>query len=197
MKKRQMSKKIIACVMLFVLLITALPVQAATKTVKADTTIKKEVSKVIKTNKITSSTSKSVALKKVFTYMTTKNRYKYSRAPLGFKPNVQKNWERDFAKQLLKNKRGSCYHYAAAYAYLAKKISKYPVRIGYGQAKVFSDKWQAHAWTEIKIGKTWYIYDANAQQFSKKRVGKWYQQKRTSMTKIYNLKTAKYTYVEI
>lgn len=195
MKKNSMKKRLAACILILCMILTAIPVQAAT-TSKADSALKTAVNKVVKTCKITSSTSKTTALKKVCDYVSKGT---YGRAPLGFKPDTQKNWGIDFAKQLLNDKKrqGSCYHYAAASAFLAKKVSKYPVRIGYGRAKIYSDNWQNHAWIEVKIGKTWYIYDANANQFAKKRVGKWYKQKRTSMAKIYDLKTAKYINVEI
>ncbi|MDO5135122.1 MAG: transglutaminase domain-containing protein [Eubacteriales bacterium] len=193
MKKKIMLKRAAVCLLILGLVLGALPVQAAA-TGKADKALTTSVNKVLKGRRITSSTPKEKALKKVFSYV---KKCRYERAPLGFKPDTQKNWETDFAKKLLKSKRGSCYHYAAALAFLAKKATDYPVRIGYGQAKAFGSSWQPHAWVEIKIGRTWYTFDANADQFSKQREGKWYQQKRSSMKKIYRYKTAKYINVEI
>lgn len=194
MKKNGLMKKLSVCLLVFALVLSCVSVQAAPKKSKADKALKKAVTKVIKNRKIKSSTPKSKALKKVYSYV---KKCKYERAPLGFKPDTQKNWEKNFAKYLLKSKKGSCYHYASAFAFLAKKATGYPVRIAYGQGKTFSSKWQPHAWVEIKIGKTWYTYDPNADQFSSLRKGKWYQQKRTSMKKIYDFKNVKYINVEI
>ena len=48
-------------------------------------------------------------------------------------------------------KKGSCYHFAAAYAFLAEKATGYKVRIGVGKTNGFSGDLQNHAWTEVKI----------------------------------------------
>lgn len=137
--------------------------------------------------------SNSVALKKLFNYMSSGKVYGYARA-MGFKG--QKGWDYTYAKELLTKKKGSCYHYAAAFAVLAKRFTGYPVRICWGTGKVFSSKWQAHGWVEIKINGTWYTFDTNAAQFSQLRKGKWYMQKRSAMEgKIY--KTQKYVNVEL
>lgn len=194
MKKTSMGKKLVLLLLVFCMIFAAVPVSAAS-TQKADKALKTAVNKAVGRSKVKSTDSKKAAIKKVFNY-ATKN-FGYARAPLGFKPDSTKDWALSYAKEMLKNKKGSCYHDAAAFAFLAKKVSGYDVRIGYGQAKVYSSNYQLHAWVEVKIGKTWYVYDTNANRFSTLRKGKWYQQKRTSVTKVYNFKTAKYINVEI
>lgn len=192
MNRKSFSKRLAALLLMLCIVLSAVPVQAA-KTVKADKALTIYVNKAVKNSRVTKSNSKKAALKKVFNYTA---KFQYGRATMGFKPEKTKNWERDFAKAMLKTKRGSCYHSAAAFAYLAKKVTGYQVRIGYGQAKAFSQKYQAHAWVEIKIGKTWYTYDPNAAAMKSSVLkGKWYQQKRTAMRRVYNFNTAKYTYV--
>jgi hypothetical protein len=149
----------------------------------------------LKKQKITDNTSATTALKKIFTALQNTSNYGYARAPLGF--NTPSGWEYDFAKEMLTSKKGSCYHYAAAFAFLAKRATGYPVRICWGTSNAFNaSKWQNHAWVEIKIGSTWYTYDANAAAYSTLRSGKWYQQKRSSMEgKVY--KTVKTVNVEL
>lgn len=99
---------------------------------------------------------------------------------MGFKPTS--GWEYTYAKQMLTTRKGSCYHDAAAFAFLAKRATGLPVRICIGTSNAFNTKnWQAHGWVEIKVGNTWYTYDTNANRFSSLRKGKWFHQKRSSM----------------
>lgn len=162
------------------------------KSKSIDASLVKSMDAVIKGQKITDKTAKKTALKKLFTHVQTK--CDYGRV-VGFKG--QKGWEYTFAKEMLSKKKGSCYHYAAAFAFLAKRATGYPVRICWGTSNAFNtSRWQAHAWVEIKIGSTWYTYDPNAARYSTIRKGKWYQQNRSIMTgKIY--KTQKTVNVEL
>lgn len=193
MNRKSVIRKMTALLLMLCIVLCAAPVQAASRTVKADKKLTAYVNRAVKSSRVAKADSKKAALKKVFNYTA---KFGYGRAPMGFKPEKTKNWEREFAKEMLRKKAGSCYHSAAAFAYLAKKTTNYPVRIGYGTAKAFSKKWSYHAWVEIKIGKTWYTFDPNAAaQKSRLMKGRCYQQKRTDMKKTYNFKTAKYTYV--
>ena len=163
------------------------------KSKKMDKKLLHEMDKVIKKQKITSSTSNKDALKKLFNYCSGSD-FGYARA-IGFKG--QKGWEYNYAKQMLLSKKGSCYHYSAVFAFLAKRATGCPVRICWGKSNAFNTaKWQYHAWVEIKLGNTWYTYDPNAAKYSSLRKGKWYQQKRSAMEgKIY--KTKEYVNVEL
>lgn len=162
------------------------------KSKKIDAALVTAMDKIIKGQKITDSTAKKTALNKLAGFV--QKNYDYARV-MGFKGN--KGWEYTYAKEMLTKKKGSCYHYAATFAFLAKRATGYPVRICWGTSNAFNtSRWQAHAWTEIKIGNTWYTYDTNAARFSGLRKGKWYQQKRSAMEgKIY--KTQKTVNVEL
>ncbi|MDO4308048.1 MAG: transglutaminase domain-containing protein [Eubacteriales bacterium] len=156
-----------------------------------DKTLLNKMDAIIKNN-VSAKDGKSAALKKLFTYVQKK--CNYARV-IGFKG--QKGWEYTYAKQMLVKKKGSCYHYAAAFAVLAKRVTGYPVRICWGTSNAFNTrKWQPHGWVEIKINGTWYTFDANAARFSTLRKGKWYMQKRSAMEgKIY--KTQKIVNIEL
>lgn len=107
-------------------------------------------------------------------------------------------WEKDYAYEMLKKKKGSCYHFAAAYAYLAAKATDYKVRIGVGQTNGFSGELQPHAWVEVKIKSTWYVCDPNMDKFAEDSSGKYYLKKRSKLKKTYNsYKDAKYVTVTI
>lgn len=139
---------------------------------KAESIVKKQVKK---------KSSKKSALKQLFTY--TEKTYGYKRVT-GFKNT--KGWEKTYAKQMYSSKKGSCYHFAAAYAFLAKKATGYPVRICIGKTNGFNKKvWQAHAWAEVKIGSKWYICDPNMDKFAAKSSGKYYLKDRTKLTSTY------------
>lgn len=157
-------------------------VAAATST-KLDTTLKKKLDSVIKAQKFTQNTTDKKKLQKLFNY--TKTTFKYKRY-MGGIPTAA-NWSSKFAKEMLQTKNGSCYHDAAAFAYLARRATGLPVRICVGTSNAFNtSRWQSHGWVEIKISGKWYTFDTNANRFSSLRKGKWFMQKRTAMEgKIY------------
>lgn len=73
-----------------------------------------------------------------------------------------------------------------AFAVQAKRATGLPVRVGWGKSNVFNkNKWQPHGWTEIKIGNTWYTFDANAAGNKSRKDVKYYMQKSSSMKKYY------------
>lgn len=148
---------------------------------KISTTFVKKLDAVNKAAKAATTTG-SAALKKTAVYLSNKSRYKYGRAPLGFDPvKAAAGWDEALAGEFLNTKTGSCYHHAAAFAYLAKRLTGYDTRICVGQACVFdTGKWQKHGWVEVKINGTWYIYDTNAMEFSTVKSGKWYYLKHSS-----------------
>lgn len=151
-------------------------VEAATAT-KLNTTLKKALDKVIKAQKFTTNTTDKQKLQKLFNY--TKKAFGYKRY-MGV-PSA-KGWDSQFAKEMLQTKAGSCYHDAAAFAYLARRATGLPVRICIGTSNAFNTaRWQNHGWVEIKVSGKWYTFDTNANRFSSLRKGKWFMQKRTSM----------------
>lgn len=168
----------------------AAAVQAASST---DKKLTKQVNSIVK-KKVKTKDSKKKKLEKLFQY--TEKTYKYGRA-YDFK--AKKGWEKSYALQMYSKKKGSCYHFAAAYAFLAKKATNYTVRIGVGKTNGFNPKVkQDHAWVEIKIKGKWYICDPNMDKFAEKSSGKYFLKEKKSLKKTYNnFKGAKYYNVKL
>lgn len=153
---------------------TSIQVEAAKKT-----GLEKSVQKIIKKSKAAKETNSKKALKKLFQYV--EKNYGYART-IGFENT--KGWEKTFAKEMIQEKKGSCYHFAALYAFLAKKATGYPVRICLGKTNGFNaSRWQDHAWCEIKIGKKWYLFDTNMDKFAANSKGKYFMKSVSSMKK--------------
>ncbi len=102
-------------------------------------------------------------LKKLFVYLeknyTSQNIMMSDYADEWLEERAYGGWQEDLALEMLEKRRGSCFHSAALYAYLAKKATGYPVRVAYGQTDYFNGRLQDHGWAEVKIGKSWYICD--------------------------------------
>lgn len=142
----------------------------------------------IVSKKISPSDSAKKKLKKLFKY--AENTYDYKRV-MGF--DTYDGWEKDYALETYSDKKGSCYHFAAAYAFLAKKATGYKVRIGVGKTNGFSGALQDHAWTEIKIDSWWYICDTNMDKYAEKSSGKYFLKRRKNLKKVYdNFKDVQY-----
>lgn len=159
----------------------------SSKTKSIDAKLVKEMDETIKEAGVRDSTGKSTALKLLFNYLSDKTanggsgNYGYLRdTQITGADKVSESVYASYAKTMLTGKKGSCYHYAAAYAFLAKRATGYPVRICYGQTKAFKTSWQYHGWVEIKIGKTWYVFDPNAARYSTRNI-KWYKRTRSAV----------------
>ena len=127
-------------------------------------------------------------LKKLSAYM--QKEYGYARKT-GF--HAYRGWEKDYVLEMFEDQKGSCYHYAAAYAFLAKKAAGCSVRIGVGQTDGFSGKLQKHAWAEVKLNGKWYICDPNMDKYAADSSGKYCLKKRSSLKNTYNkFKDAEY-----
>ena len=139
--------------------------------------------KLLKKWNITKETAKKDAVSTIFSHLSDSSEYKYARD----KGNKSKYWSYRYAQQMLSQKMGSCYHYAAAFGFLVKRATGIPVKICRGTAKTFTKGvWQPHAWAEIKLGGKWLVYDPNAAAYSKltgikfdglklSSAGKWYK----------------------
>lgn len=153
-----------------------------------ETTVGNIVSKEVKQG---DSTKKK--LKKLFTYV--QKNYDYARKT-GFE--AYNGWAADYAKEMFSQKKGSCYHYAAAYAFLAKKATGCEVRIGLGKTNGFGGNTQPHAWTEVKIGSKWYICDPNMDKYAANSSKKYCLKKRNGLKNTYDkFKGASYFSVSI
>lgn len=168
---------------------TAATVSAASSTDKA---LKKKVTQIVDKT-VDKKDTKEEKLEKLFTY--TEDTYKYGRPT---KAAGTKGWEKEFALEMYKKKKGSCYHFAAAYAFLAKKASGYTVRVAMGKTNGFSGNLQDHSWVEVKIGKKWYICDPNMDKFAEDSSGKYFLKERSKLKKTYNkFKNVKYVTVKL
>ncbi len=151
-----------------------------------------QAGKIVK-EQVSPSDSKKKKLQKLFRY--AEKTYGYGRS-VGFE--AYDGWEEDFALQMYSDKKGSCYHFAAAYAFLAKKAAGYPTRIGIGKTTGFGNGAQAHAWVEVKIKSTWYICDPNMDRFAEDSSGRYFLKKRNSLKKVYGgFKGTKYHTVSL
>lgn len=146
----------------------------------AKSSLEKSAEKLVKKT-VKKETNQKKQLRKLFNYV--EKNYGYARV-IGFKDT--KGWEKTYAAEMIKKKQGSCYHYAALYAFLAKKATNLPVKICIGTTNGFNKSvWQPHAWCEIRIGKTWYVCDANMDKFAAKGKGKYFLKSVKSMKGTY------------
>ena len=72
--------------------------------------------------------------------------------------NVE-GWERVYALQMLKEKEGNCYNFAATFGCLAQKLGYSDVRTIAGATTSASGGWTPHSWVEIDMNGVTYIFD--------------------------------------
>ena len=72
-------------------------------------------------------------------------------------------WAKEYASRTLSTGSGNCYGYAAAFAYVAKGLG-YSARVCTGTVASALGGRTDHAWTEVRIGKVWYIFDTEMQR---------------------------------
>ena len=179
-------KQTVAFLLVLVILIAGIPAgrAQAAKAQALKTAAQSDLEDTVETivNKETKrKDSAKEKLKKLFLYM--EEDYDYGRA-VSFE--TYSGWEEEYAAEMFEDEKGSCYHFAAAYAYLAKKATDYPVRIGVGKTNGFSGKWQKHAWVEIKIKSKWYVCDPNMDKYAEESSLTYFLKKRSSLKETYN-----------
>ncbi len=124
-----------------------------------DTELKRQVAAVIDSS-TTSSMSQKKQLQKCFDFFVATSSYERKmEVPMG-------DWTGDYALEILGTGKGNCYNYAAAFAYIAEGLG-YDARVCTGTVTSSSGGRAAHAWTEIKMGDKWYIFDAEMQSVKK------------------------------
>jgi hypothetical protein len=72
------------------------------------------------------------------------------------------DWTSVYAENALITGKANCYGYAAVFAYVAKGLG-YEARVCTGTIKSSLGGRTAHAWTEVKIGSKWYVFDTEMQ----------------------------------
>ena len=131
--KRNMAEKLTASILAAVLTFGMMaPQTAMTAEAAAKSTLEKDVQKLVKKSKAKKEKTQKKKLKKLFQYV--EKNYGYARA-IGFKNS--RGWEKTFTAEMIKNKKGSCYHFAALYAFLAKE-SGVEARICLGRTNGFN-----------------------------------------------------------
>ena len=73
------------------------------------------------------------------------------------------DWTESYATDILLNSKGNCYNFASAFAYIALGLG-YEARVCTGSVTSALGGRTPHAWTEVKIGNNWYIFDAEMQR---------------------------------
>lgn len=177
-----MFKNIIKIILLLLVFDIATSVMPEHKCVivYAGTNLTSKTEKIVKKSTKPSDSEKK-KLKKLFNHVEKK--YGYKRVT-GFE--AYNGWAGDYALEIYTEKKGSCYHFAAAYAFLAEKATGYKVRIGVGKTNGFSGELQNHAWTEVKINSKWYICDTNMDKYAESSSGKYFLKSRNKLKKVYN-----------
>lgn len=74
-------------------------------------------------------------------------------------------WTDDFAYDLITDKGGNCFRYAATFGYLVKEATGYPVRVYHGKTPARRGGTTPHGWITVKIDGTWYAYDPDLYKF--------------------------------
>ena len=69
-------------------------------------------------------------------------------------------WTGSYAEQMLSQHKGNCFRYASALAYIAKELG-YDARVATGRVAAAGGGTTPHGWTELNIGGTLFILDAN------------------------------------
>ena len=104
--KRNMAEKLTASILAAVLTFGMMaPQTAMTAEAAAKSTLEKDVQKLVKKSKAKKEKTQKKKLKKLFQYV--EKNYGYARA-IGFKNS--RGWEKTFTAEMIKNKKGSCYH---------------------------------------------------------------------------------------
>ena len=191
-------------------------VMQAKYTKSADKTLITAADSLIRKLGITYKTGSNTAMLKIYNYMRNSNSCVYRREEFptaSQKAGIFLMQGKCLRCERIKEICWKLLQLCSYYAYLVKRVTGLPVRIGMGSTNVFKEKsneTQPHAWCEVQIGKTWYTFDPNLAMAAKNNPqgiknpaakGKsFYKQKRSSMVgKLYKgvNGTGNPTYVEV
>lgn len=165
-----------------------LAVQAASY----DKTAVSDAKKLIKKAKAATGTD-AAKLKKIYTYIATDKSFKgtyqieslpyfkvkygatyYSYLPREVVQNkLLSKYYKKYAVDMFKDKKGTCFHYAALFGIAAKQAlgKSATVKIAAGASKHTGSKVDYHSWVEVKLGKKTYVYDPQAGNTTAKTAG--------------------------
>ena len=120
-----------------------------------DTELMKLAASVVDTS-TTEGLSQRKQLEKCFNYFVKTSSYERKLdVPLG-------DWTATYAKEILATGKGNCYNYASGFAYIAKGLG-FDAKVCTGTVTSSLGGRTAHAWTEVRIGDNWYIFDTEMQ----------------------------------
>ncbi len=120
-----------------------------------DTELMKLAASIVDTSTTEGMTQRK-QLEKCFNYFVKTSSYERKLDyPLG-------DWTGAYAKEILSTGKGNCYNYASGFAYIAKGLG-YEARVCAGTVTSSLGGRTAHAWTEVKLGDKWYIFDPEMQ----------------------------------
>lgn len=101
--------------------------------------------------------TQKMQLERCFTYFVNSSVYERKNdIPAG-------DWTESYASDILTSGKGNCYNFAAAFAYIAKGLG-YDATVCTGTVQSSLGGQTPHAWTEVKIGNNWYIFDTEMQR---------------------------------
>ena len=96
-------------------------------------------------------------LEKCFNYFVNSSSYERKMdIPLG-------DWTGAYAADILSTGKGNCYNFASAFAFIAKGLG-YDAKVCTGTVQSSLGGQTPHAWTEVKFGDNWYVFDAEMQR---------------------------------
>ncbi|MDO5146405.1 MAG: transglutaminase domain-containing protein [Eubacteriales bacterium] len=102
--------------------------------------------------------SQAASLKACYDYVVRgfsyKRSYSFRKIP---------SWEMDYAYNMLKQRKGNCYSFAATFAFLAREVGYTNARAIAGMTGARTGGWTPHGWVEIKMGNTVYTFDPEMQ----------------------------------
>jgi hypothetical protein len=84
-------------------------------------------------------------------------------------------WTDDFASQLVANKGGNCFRYAALLGYMIKEATGYQVIVYHGYTNGRSGNDMPHGWITVNINGTWYAFDPDLYKFSSRSASYYWQ----------------------
>ena len=121
-----------------------------------DTEIMKLTAAIVDASTVSGMTQKQ-ELKSCFDYFVSASVYERKiDVPVG-------DWTEAYAKEIMTSSKGNCYNFAAAFAYIARSLG-YEARVCTGTVESAYGGRTPHAWTEVRMGNNWYIFDTEMQR---------------------------------
>ncbi len=167
--RQSLRRGMILIMVMMIMALAPATVSAKSSASVSGKTLKKTVKKVVNAQtKGIADTNTEAKLAKIYSYAVgtfsfrSMNDQPFIQAAL--KNKLSAGNYRKAAYTMLKKRRGSCFHEAAALASLIRGATGYNTRYVIGESDVFSGKKQKHAWTEVLINGIWYLFDSNAER---------------------------------